>query len=1029
MPKQTLSTLTWSSGTNTYELTLRGQSFQQFSVEDEHSWLTWLSTHTSFLFQGRVGSLRAYQESRPRGGDYWYAYHFTHQRLRKRYLGRSSALSFSHLEEVAGILMGEDPLSARPTRLQTAVSAEKGALLPLLHSRRQVPYLPSGFVERPRLLKCLDATLTHPLTLISASAGWGKTTLLSAGQNALWMLRSPQPPPLTTVVATLLNELDGLDAPTLLLLDDYHLISEQTIHDSMLFLLEHLPTHLHLVLSSRLDPPLALSRFRVRGQLLELRDADLRFEQEETTRFLTHIMNLSLSQAEIAELVRRTGGWIAGLQLATLSLVHHPDRAAFVQSFSGNHRYVLEDVQEEILARLSPAMQHFMLHISILHRMSASVCQAVTLEPESQMMLEMIERANLFLVPLDDERRWYCFHDLFREALLARLHATQPEMIPLLHQRAASFYETQGQWREAISHRLSAADFSSAARLMEQTARQFWLRGEATTMHRWVMELPDAVMHKHARLVLTSALYLLNANYYDGGTQLIKAYKEAEQLMIRVETALRKPEADARRSMEVRLLEQRLRLLRAWSGTLEPLRRGDREQFRLIYQQMQNLEREEDAAWQMIPLSTTFTFHYVFLQEGALLVPRLLDAWQQVRQSGDYFTMLEVRRWLALAYVRAGQLHLAHQECLASLALLEQIEGHVILAGGFSLGLALVLYQWNRLEEARNALQRVIHDAVVWQHATLLSWSYRTLVKVELAAGDLVAAHQALQEAEQVAQQMGSVLQQSWVTSVRVQWWLAVGNLAEPGDWAAHVDFRQDAWEPHRYEEFLALVRVYLAQQKSAQAVEALECFSSHLDRPGNLFMTVSFLSLYVVALHQSGKAEQARIIAIRLLTLTETEGHLRVYLDAGEPMRQLLQRFLEVPADNEHQRMAAVSRSYVTALLMAFEQEQQRQEQRAETHQAMTPRTRRPQNMAQLSLIEPLSHQEQRVLQSICAGLSNREIAGELVVSVNTVKTHVKKIYSKLQVSKRIEACQVAQALRLFLGKTFSTGVPRSTR
>jgi LuxR family maltose regulon positive regulatory protein len=347
MPKRTPYTLTWSSETNMYELALRGKSFQQFCVEDEHSWSNWLAAHTSFLFQGRTGSLRAYQESRPRGGDYWYAYHFTNQRLRKRYLGRNSTLSFARLEEIAGILTSEDRLSAQSTESHIAASAEKSTSLPLLHSRHQVPHVPRALVERPRLLKLLDAALAHPLTLVSASAGWGKTTLLSVwaarsavpiawlsldeldndatrfwlsvlsalrnclpdvGEMALLMLRSPQPPPLPTIVATLLNELNGLDAPTLLLLDDYHLICEQTIHDSLLFLLEHLPPHLNLVLSSRIDPPLALSRFRARGQLLELRDADLRFEGEETTRFLTHTMSISLSQAEIAELARRTGG-------------------------------------------------------------------------------------------------------------------------------------------------------------------------------------------------------------------------------------------------------------------------------------------------------------------------------------------------------------------------------------------------------------------------------------------------------------------------------------------------------------------------------------------------------------------------------------------------------------------------------------------------------------------------------------------------------------------------------------------------
>lgn len=1085
MPKRTPYTLTWSSETNMYELALRGQSFQQFCVEDEHSWSRWLATHTSFLFQGRTGSLRAYQESRPRGGDYWYAYHFTNRRLHKRYLGRSTTLSFARLEEIAGILTSEDRLSARSIEPRTAASAEKSTSLPLLHSRHQVPHLPRALVERPRLLKRLDAIPTYPLTLVSASAGWGKTTLLSVwaarsafpvawlsldeldndstrfwlsvlsalrnclpdvGEMALLMLRSSQPPPLTTIVATLLNELSGLNAPTLLLLDDYHLICEQTIHDSLLFLLEHLPPHLHLVLSSRVDPPLALSRFRARGQLLELRDADLRFEGEETTRFLTHAMKLSLSQAEIAELARRTGGWIAGLQLAALSLLHHPDRAAFVQSFSGSHRYVLDYVQEEILARLSPAMQSFVLDISILHRLSAPLCRAVTLEMESQLMLETIERANLFLVPLDDQRHWYRFHDLFREALLSRLRTSQPELIPLLHQRAASFYEAQGEFREAISHRLSAHDFSSAARLMEQAARQFWLDGEAATMYHWAMELPNEVIREHASLLLAMSLYLIGDTAPTTDGQHTRAHKEAQRLMTRVETALEHRENRIDPSIDGTLshasgshrergetsgmvLRRRLLLLHAWCAFREAQAREDYDQMSRVDQQMQQFAGEDDLTWQLIPLGISFIFRCTVQREGALLVSELRDARQRASQAGDRFALFKIMHALVLALLDAGQLRLAYQECLSGLDLLEQSAGSAQVAWHFSVGLAIVLYQWNRLEEVGRVLSTLIHDAVTWQQSDLQVWGYSFLLTVELARGDLAAAQQILQEGEQLAQRQGGALEPSWLTEMRVRWWLARGNVSELADWTAQVVLPHERWFPFSYEVCLLLIRSYIAQQQWTQAVEILERFRSQLDRPGNRFMSVTFLSLYAVALYQAGKTEQARSTAARLFSLTESEGYIRVYLEAGEPMRQFLQTLLQAPAGRERQRMTAVSRSYVTTLLKAFEQEQQRQGRRVEISPTVAHENQELQNIADPSLIEALSHQEQRVLQSICAGRSNREIAGELVVSINTVKAHVKKIYSKLQVRNRIEACHVAQALRLFFEKTFATGSPQSTQ
>ncbi len=834
------------------------------------------------------------------------------------------------------------------------------------------------------------------------------------------MLRSPQPQPLSTCLSTLLNELSSQDTPTFLLLDDYHLIGEQTIHDSVQFLLDHLPAHLHLVLSSRVDPPLALARLRARGQLLELRNVDLRFGQEETARFLMHTMNVSLSEAEIAELVRRTEGWIVGLQLAALSLVHHPDRAAFVYSFTGSHRYVLDYVQEEILARLSPAMQDFVLFTAILTRLSASLCQAVTGQAGSQEVLETIERANLFLVSLDDERRWYRFHDLFREALLSRLYATRPEVVPLLHQRAASWYEEQGQFREAMVHWLAARDFSAAARLMEQVARQFWLRGEATIMYHWMMELPDAQVREHAHLVLTSALYLLTLNFFSATTQWDKAYQEAQVLMARVETVLRKPESGRVNvpEMETRRLEQRLRLLRAWSVVIEQLVRGEPEQLRFIYQEVQDLEKDEEMIWQMIPLSTAFIFYYVFQRDMALLVSKLQDAWPRVRQSADPFAMILIKRWLAQAYLRAGQLHQAYQESWAAVRLLKQAGEHPIQMGYGYIVLVLVLYQWNRLEEARSLLQSVIHDAAAWQHADLLAWSHRALVQIELAASELTTADRVvLQGEEHLTNPLRDMVYHSWAVGVQVQRWLAVGKMEEADEWAAHVAFHLDDWEPHRAEEFLALIRVYLAQQKYTQAVEVLERFSTYLDVPADMVIRIEFLSLSVVALQQAGMSEKARAVAARLLSLTEAEGHIRVYLDARVAMKQVLQSLLNATHDEEH--VSSVSRSYVLTLLRAFEQEERKtalringspffsQKQEA-LQQPPGPASSTP------ALMEPLTSQERRVLRLLAEGLSNQEIAQELIVSLNTVKTHVKNLYSKLHVNSRTQASALARDLQL---------------
>ena len=451
MPRVPLYALIWSQGHSRYDLYTQGDLSQSFRPEDRNAWLTWLHDAPSFAFQGVSGRLNVYLEERRRGGQYWYAYHTVDHRTRKRYLGRTARVTFALLEEVATALGSESSPTPRASERglderDTASPGEVFQGMEVLSIKLSHPLLPSRLLARERLLRRLDQACFHRLTLLAASAGWGKTTLLSTwafrstlpiawlsldefdndptrfwvsilaalrtclpgvGETALSMLRSPQPPSLTICLSTLLNDLYAQDVSTVLLLDDYHLIDEQAIHDSLLFVLDHLPAHLHLVLSSRVDPPLVLSRWRARGQLLELRDADLHFQEEEAAQFLTHTMDLSLEAEEIAELARRTEGWIVGLQLAALALQQREDRSAFVRGFTGGHRYVLDYVQEEILAHLPAPLRDFLLHTSILNRMSASLCQAVTAEPESSGLLETIERANLFLVPLDSERRWY----------------------------------------------------------------------------------------------------------------------------------------------------------------------------------------------------------------------------------------------------------------------------------------------------------------------------------------------------------------------------------------------------------------------------------------------------------------------------------------------------------------------------------------------------------------------------------------------------------------------------------------------
>jgi len=1069
MPKPPTHTLIWSAQSKTYALVTPDHPPQEMVPGNEEAWVAWLTTHSSFSFYGQSGSLSVLKESRKRGAGYWYAYHTKESQTRKRYLGRSALLTLARLEEVAQDL-GSEPTSTPLAQAKYEPSSEQQGVL--LSSKLSPPRLPNSLVERARLLTELDAVCSHSLTLVSASAGSGKTTLLSAwakasssrqeerrrttggepacawlsldvldndtnrfwvsviaalrtslpklGEMALALLHSPQPPSLSTILTNLLNEIVQAGRELILILDDYHVIEDEAIHDSLLFLLDHLPGSLHLVLATRTDPELPLSRFRVRGQLLEIRSSDLRFTQQEAISFLVQRMGLPLAEEDVAILSERTEGWIAGLQLAALSLRKRQDLAAWVSDFAGSHRFVLDYVQQDILARLPHPLQDFLLQTSILTRMHATLCQAITAQSSRvvcQQMLEEMERANLFVVPLDEQRQWYRYHELFREALRARLHASQPELVPFLHIRAARWYETQGEWREAIAHALAAPDYPYAASLIEQAAPHFWLSGQARTIHTWVLALPDPVLRAYTRLALNAALRFLDS--VSVGTETLHASMAAqlERTITRMQEILHRKPSLLLSEAEVALIERRLRLLRALLEVRGLFKHGDYEGLRHLAQEAEALPPDEEVNWNMIALSFIFSLTFTIGGEVAFLRERLLAMKQQAMQAGDHLSTIRVMRWLARAYEQAGQLHLVHREALSALALVEQSGGYTSMAGYLHYYLFNVSYSWNRLEEASDSLRRLIQIGQEWQQVELLILGEVCSARLALARGNLSAAQEALQKLEALVEQEGFAEHAPWVVQTRVRLWLASRNLAQASEWATRTTLSPEAWDPLRKREVLLLVRVFLAQQQYTQAVQMLDRFRKHLDRPADSEPTIEWMALYVVALHLAGKIEQAARVAARLLALTEPEGCIRVYLEAGEPMKQVLKTWLSAPLqDDPTASEVSVSRPYVSRLLTAFEQEERRPSQgRAAspvtTHKALP---QLPQSAIPRALIEPLSPQELKVLHRLCAGQTYAGMAEALVVSPNTIKTQVSSIYRKLGVSRRAEAMTVAAQLHL---------------
>lgn len=993
------------------------------------------------------------------------------------------------------------PPDPAPPAPSSAPDGEAGGAL--LATKLAVPRRPRTLVERARLFDALAAVPSYPLTLISAAAGSGKTTLLAAwaagarapeasggwgteargaaavgvawlsldaldndpirfwdaviaalrsgvpqlgqlGETAHALLHAPEPPPLTTVLVSLLNDVERAGTDLTLILDDYHVIADQTIDEALLFVLDHLPATLHLVLATRRDPPLPLARWRVGGRLLEIRDQELRFTREEAGRLLAQSLGAPLAEAEVAALERRTEGWVAGLHLAALSLRAAPDRAAWIAAFSGSHRHVLDYVQQEMLEQQSPAIQRFLLRVAVLTRMNAAVCQAVSGEPASQELLETLERRHLLVAPLDEQRQWYRLHDLLREALLARLQAQEPELLSQLHRRAAWWYEQEGELREAIVQALAAPDYALAASLLERAAPALWLSGEVQSVLSWLLALPDAAFGAQARLVLEAVRHVLE-------TALMTVHPAYARMIAPVERALGRLDALARRSEqltvqppeppaattgtgvaadaasaladgEAAVVRRRLRLLRAFMASRVLVLRADAAGLRQLVEEIVGLAAQEEVSWQMIGLLLAFLLTEGLQREGTLLIPTLRQAKGTAQAAADHRSLLRVMTWLASAYLRAGRLHVLERECQEGLALAAQVGLHTASIGFMQCYLAETYYAWNRLDEAADCAQQLLHTGQTWQHADLLVSGHVVMALVALARGDLAAAAAALQQADALAQRERFALHLPLVAALRARYWLAAGDLAQAATWAAQTVVAPQAGDLKQRPVVLMHVRVALAQHQYELALETLDRWSPQLDRLTDGETTSQFLALRAVALHLAGQPAQAAHAARRLLVLTAPEGHLRVYLDAGPAMRHVLTALLSGRhADEPGAPDASDFRPYVLRVLAAFAQEEGRATREGDAAGVTAPRaapsdspSAAPASAFHGALIEPLTPRERTVLRLLVAGNTYGEMARHLVVSPNTIKTQVSSIYRKLGVSRRTAAIGVAERLHL---------------
>ncbi len=921
----------------------------------------------------------------------------------------------------------------------------------LLVTKFTIPPLHSALLPRSSLLEILDQSCTVPLTLLLASPGFGKTTLLSVwanqrtsqvawvtldnqdndptrfwayviaalrhsgsrlstvGESAEALLHSSQPSFLTGALTSLINELAAHAQDTIVILDDYHLIGEPAIHESLQFVLDHLPPCLHVLLASRSDPPLALARLRVRRQLVEIRETDLRLDRAEAASFLTQVMNLSLTEEEIGHLAQRTEGWVAGLQLAALSMRRHPDRSSWISAFPGSHRLILDYVQQEILEPLPEGLQRFLLQTSVLDRMNAEVCQRLSGEPASQQMLESLERAHLFLVPLDEERRWYRFHTLFREVLLARLQATQPEQMTHLHREAALWYQQKGWSHEAISHAKASQDFWFVAELLESCVERLHLQGEFKTLLTWIKFLPQEVLRAHPRLATN---YLLAFN-------MLSPFSNGEEqeylnlLWATVEQTLQREDQALLEEAERDQLHHRMMILQAWNVGKQALADGNVEQLNNLAEPLQHLSLDDDIVWRQ-QLEGSIAMAARLAGNFPPMVTALQEMRKMTRMAQDRYQEVQALWGLIGALIALGQLSQARDYCEELSQLVNCLGGPLPVAAYPDLFQAQLAYEGNQLEEAKSAALIAIEKTTPLQYLDILMCAYEVLIRVCIAQGDLSGAEQAVQEMERANQSAGIPLFHPWIESLRAHLWLAQGHLTQAADWAERTSNQQDTLFYNHESAYLALARVYLTQQRYPQVMQLLTALLSSAEQVARVGSMIAILALQVTALQASGATQEALRVLLRLLTATSPEGYLRVFLDAGEPMQQALQALL-IPESGQQQDFSIppALASYASIILATFAGEQHPLVQQKSISPVSKALPQSPTQAAQ-RLLEPLTPREQEVLYLLAEGASNQEIARQLVISFATAKKHVASILSKLGAENRTQAIAHARSLSL---------------
>ncbi len=908
----------------------------------------------------------------------------------------------------------------------------------LLRTKLHLPSMRSSLVLRPRLQEQIGQGLQGPLTLVIAPAGFGKTTLVAScvigcgmsvawlsldkddnraghflnylvaalqeadrtvGSEAAQLLAMARPVPLDAILTSLINDLDTGGQEIVLVLDDYQFINSQAVHEELVFLLEHCPKRFHLVIATRSDPPLPLARLRACGQTVELRAADLSFTEPEAAQFLNDVMDLQLDGRSIATLAERTEGWIAGLQMAALSMRDRRDVSGFIEGFSGTNRYILDYLLEEVLASQSPEIQHFLLYTSILERLTAPLCDAVLAEDgeakeksddgstgsepvlagRSALILEYLEKANLFLMPLDDKRTWYRYHHLFADLLCTQLQRSLGVPgVAQLHVRAADWHGQNGSILEAINHASMASDDERFERFIEQHYMELVSSGEQSWLRFWTGKLSKELVYRRPWL----CLYEAYSHSWFGELDQAELMLEAAEKRIRSDNSV--PDVHAMLA-HLTYIKSRVTAMRGDLPRAIELDLAARE-----YLPVSNLALQLD-------MGITLGYLYFLNGDYARASQFLNETIQSGRAVGAILNTVAGYCILARLYANQGFLHQSYELYHQAAQWIHEIGGkHLGASSLIEVGMADILCEWNELDSALVHAKRGLASMHLWGKVDDLILAELIIARIHLAQANKSAVLEAVQNAKQVLQANGVFPEAPCAVEVaQVKLWLAQGDVPAATRWAASLEQRFDSDGAFKYENEMpqiARARVWIAQGKPHDAIDLLSRLEKIARSAGRTGRVIEILLLEALAMREIGESGQALLALTKCLTLAKPEGYARVFLDEGQQMQLLLSQWVANVSANPLQE-------YTIRLLSQF---------------ASKPHPMIAQEKAGSACdsIEALSQREVEVLQLIALGKTNQEIAQQLIIAAGTVKAHTASIYRKLDVSNRTEAAARARQL-----------------